>query len=42
VPVEVDFWKIHVYSVDWNQLPKGAMGTSHSKTHIFKTRARKV
>jgi hypothetical protein len=22
---------------DWNQLPEGAIGTSHGKTHIFKT-----
>jgi len=27
---------------DWKQLPEGAIGTSHSKTHIFKTRVRKV
>jgi len=27
---------------DWNQIPEGAMGTSHCKTHIFKTRVRKV
>jgi len=27
---------------DWNQLPKGAIGTSHGKMHIFKTRVRKV
>jgi hypothetical protein len=27
---------------DWNQLPKGAIGTSHGKTHIFKTRVRKL
>jgi len=27
---------------DWSQLPEGATGTSHSKTHIFKTRVRKV
>jgi len=27
---------------DWNLLPEGAIGTSHSKTHIFKTRVRKV
>jgi hypothetical protein len=27
---------------DWNQLPEGAIGTSHSKTHIFKRMARKV
>jgi len=23
---------------DWNQLPEGFTGTSHGKTHIFKTR----
>jgi len=27
---------------DWNQLPEGVIGTSHSKTHIFKMRVRKV
>jgi len=27
---------------DWKQLPKRAIGTSHVKTHIFKTRVRKV
>jgi len=27
---------------DWNQLPEGAIGTSHGKTRIFKTRVRKV
>jgi hypothetical protein len=27
---------------DWNRLPKGAIGTSHGKKHIFKTRVRKV
>jgi len=27
---------------DWNQIPEGAIGTSHGKTHIFKTRVRKV
>ena len=27
---------------DWNQLPEGAIGTSYGKTHIFKTRFRKV
>jgi hypothetical protein len=26
---------------DWNQLPKRAIGTFHSKTHIFKMRVRK-
>jgi len=26
---------------DWNQLPEGVIGTSHGKTHIFKTRVRK-
>ena len=27
---------------DWNKLPEGAIGTSHGKTRIFKTRVRKV
>jgi hypothetical protein len=27
---------------DWNQLLERAIGTSHRKTHIFKTRVRKV
>ena len=27
---------------DWNQLPEGVIATSHGKTHIFKTRVRKV
>jgi len=27
---------------DWNQLSEGAIGTSHGKTHIFKTSVRKV
>ena len=27
---------------DWNQLPEEAIGTSHGKTRIFKTRVRKV
>jgi hypothetical protein len=27
---------------DWNKLPEVAIGTSHGKTHIFKTRVRKV
>ena len=27
---------------DWNQLPEGVIETSHGKTHIFKTRVRKV
>jgi len=27
---------------DWNQLPEGAIVTSHGKTHIFKMRVRKV
>jgi hypothetical protein len=26
---------------DWNKLPEGVIGTSHSKTHIFKKRVRK-
>ena len=29
-------------NTDWNQLREGAIGTSHGKTHIFKTRVRKV
>jgi len=28
--------------IDWNQLPEGVIGTSHGKTHIFKTRVKKV
>jgi len=31
-----------LYNTDWNHLPEGAIGTSHGKTHIFKTRVRKV
>jgi hypothetical protein len=27
---------------DWNKLPEGAIGSSQGKTHIFKTRVRKV
>jgi hypothetical protein len=27
---------------DWNKLPEVAMGTFQGKTHIFKTRVRKV
>jgi hypothetical protein len=27
---------------DWHKLPERAMGTSQGKTHIFKTRVRKV
>jgi hypothetical protein len=27
---------------EWNKLPEGAIGTSQGKTHIFKTRDRKV
>jgi hypothetical protein len=27
---------------DWNQLPEGVIGTSNSKTHVFKMRVRKV
>jgi hypothetical protein len=27
---------------DWNQLPERAIGTSHGKTQIFKTRIREV
>jgi hypothetical protein len=27
---------------EWNKLPKGATGSSHGKTRIFKTRVRKV
>jgi len=26
----------------WNQLPEEAIGTSHGKTHIFKTRVGKM
>jgi len=32
----------NMYITDWNKLPEGAIGTSHGKTHIFKTRVRKV
>jgi len=28
--------------IDWNLLSEGAIGTSHGKTCIFKTRVRKV
>ena len=31
-----------MYITDWKKLPEGAIGTSHGKTHIFKTRVRKV
>jgi hypothetical protein len=27
---------------DWNLLPEGAIGTSHGKTRIFKTKVRKA
>ena len=27
---------------DWKRVPEGAIETSHGKTHIFKTRIRKV
>ena len=27
---------------DWNHLSEGAIGTSHGKTHILKSRVRKV
>jgi hypothetical protein len=27
---------------DWNKVPEGGIGTSNGKTHIFKTRVRKV
>jgi len=33
---------VNMPNTDWNQLPEGATGTSHGKTHIFKTRVRKV
>jgi hypothetical protein len=29
-------------STEWNKLPEGVIGTSHGKTHILKTRVRKV
>jgi len=40
-------WKVNIWNTersitDWNQLPEWAIGTSHGKTHIFKTRVRKV
>jgi hypothetical protein len=40
-----DIWKYSFVNrsiTDWNLLPEGAIGTSHGKTHIFKTRVRKV
>jgi hypothetical protein len=33
---------VNRFITDWNQLPEKAIGTSHGKTHIFKTRVRKV
>jgi hypothetical protein len=27
---------------DWNQLPKGAIGATHGKTHTFKARVSKM
>jgi hypothetical protein len=33
---------VNRYITDWNQLPERAIETSHGKTHIFKTRVRKV
>ena len=33
---------VNRYITDWNLLTEGAIGTSHGKTRIFKTRARKV
>jgi len=33
---------VNRFITDWNQLPEGAIGTSHGKTHIFKTRVRKL
>jgi len=27
---------------DWNKVPEGAIGTSHGKTHILKSRVREV
>jgi hypothetical protein len=33
---------VNMSITDWNQIPEGAIGTSHDKTHIFKTRVRKV
>ena len=33
---------VNRFFTDWNQLPEGVIGTSHSKTHIFKTRVNKV
>jgi len=41
----IDFGKYSFVNrtiTDWNQLSKGATGTSHGKTHIFKTRVKKV
>jgi len=36
------FTFVNMSITDWNQLPEGALGTSRGKTHIFKTRVRKV
>ena len=33
---------VNRYVTDWNQLPEGVIGTSHGKSHIFKTRVTKV
>jgi hypothetical protein len=33
---------VNRYITDWNQLPVGAIGTSHGKKNVFKTRVRKV
>jgi hypothetical protein len=33
---------VHRSITDWNLQPEGAIGTSHGKTHIFKTRVMKV
>jgi hypothetical protein len=33
---------VNRFITDWNQLPEGAIWTSHGKTHIFKRRVRNV
>jgi hypothetical protein len=36
-----DIGKYSFVNRNWNQLPEGAIGNYHGKTHIFKTRVRK-
>jgi hypothetical protein len=33
---------VNRFITDWNQLPEVTIGTSHGKSHNFKTRVRKV